>query len=151
MVKIVCAVVLGVCVILVIQQGASVLRDLYRAGTMNVEVSGADLREQCGYGRFEGELRGEPDEGCAKLIREFLRTAGTRGAVEALADGHSRVRVCVGELLDQSDAELARTYAEWVKRKRHVELDALPAEFVIHLVLIDKYKCDGGVARHGQR
>ena len=61
-----------------------------------------------------------------------------RGGVKALVDGHSRARVCVGELLNRSDGERARTYAEWVKRKRYVELDALPAEMVINLVLMDK-------------
>ena len=149
MVKIVCAAIVGVCAILVVQQGASAFWNLYRAGTMDVEVSGADLREQCGYDRFEGEWRGEPDEGCAKLIREFLRAAGTRGGVKALVDGHSRGRVCVGELLDRSDADLASTYGEWVQRKRYVELDAIPAELVVNLVLMDKYQCIGGVDRHG--
>ena len=149
MVRVVCTAVVGVCAILVVQQGASAVWDLYRAGTMNVGVSGADLREQCGYGRFEGEWRGGPEEGCARLIRVFVRAAGTRGGVKALVDGHSRGRVCVGELLDRSDAELARTYAEWVKRMRYVELDALPAELAINLVLMDKYQCDREGARHG--
>jgi len=149
MARIVAAVVLGVSVLFLVGQGGAAVRDLMRAGTMNVEVTGADLRERCGYDRFDGEWRGKPNERCPELIREILRAAGTRGGVKAMVDGHSRGRVCVGGLLDLSDGELARAYGGWVERQRYAELNAVPAELVINLVLMNKYQCRGGGARHG--
>ena len=149
MARIAAAVVVGACVILMLQQGAAAVWSLMRAGTINVEVSGADLRERCGFDRFDGTRLGEPNEGCADLIREILRAAGTQGVVKAVFDGHSRGRVCVGKLLELSDGDLAGAYGQWVKRKRYLELDALPAELAINLVLMDKYQCRGGGARHG--
>ena len=141
--------VVVLCALVLAHQGAAAVWDLFRAGTMDVQVSGADLLERCGYDRFEAERRGEPDEDCAPLIRESLRAAGTRGTVKALIDGHSRGRVCVGGLLELSDDELARTYAGWAKRHRYVERDILPAEMLINLVLMDQYLCRTRDRRHG--
>ena len=149
MMRIVGVVVFGVCTILVVQQGVAAVSGLFRAGTMNVEVSAGDLLEECGYDRFEVQLRGKPTAGCGELLRESLRAAGTRGNLAALVNGHSRGRVCVGELLEFSDEELAGTYSRWAKREHYEIRRTLPAEMLINMALMDKYTCRSGKIRRG--
>ena len=60
MVKIAATVVVGVCLILLVKQGAAVVMSLLKAGMTNIEVMGTDLCEQCGYDRSdspEGDAR----------------------------------------------------------------------------------------------
>ena len=77
------------CAILVVQQGVSAVWDLYRAGTMNVEVSGADLREQCGYGR----LRRNGGANQRKGVRDsFACSFGGRGRGAVLRPWSTDIR-----------------------------------------------------------
>ena len=147
--KIVGAVAIGVSALVLVQQGVAEVSGLFRAGTMKVQVTAADLLESCGYGRFEVELRRGPSAGCGDLIRESVRAAGTRGIIAVLVDGHSRGRVCVGGLLELSDTELAATYAQWAKREQYAVRRTLPAEMLINLALMDEYLCRSGNRRRG--
>ena len=110
------------------------------AKPVDFDRSVAEQVDDCGYDMDEFTRRREPSAGCVAYIRDRIRAENRLRNVATVASGNGWARICVAELLELPDEELARAFAGWASRERHMLLTK-PADLLIQTVLHKQYRC----------